>query len=330
MVSKIIQMKRLNLSKILWLVLTAIIILAIIPFGNNDPIKYIERESGEIKIEKVAGEGWLKWLYNNPIGEVSTVTLVKRKFLSDWYGKQMDLPESKDKVLPFVQEYNIDLSIAQKQEFKSFNDFFIRKLKPEARIINQDSSVVASPADGKLLAIADIQNQDFIIKGYKFNVSEFFQNDILAQRYKDGNLIIIRLCPTDYHRYHFPINGTVVSEKLIEGDYYSVSPIALKKKVELIVLNKRGYCEIETLEFGHVIMSEVAATMVGSMINTYDGNQVEKGQERGFFKFGGSTVILFFEKGSIIIDADLLENTAQGLETEVKMGEQIAIKYRED
>lgn len=319
-------MQRIKISKILLLILVAIIIMAIIPFGNDDPIKYIDRTSGEIKIEKVAGEGWLRWLYNNPIGEVSTATLVKRKFLSDWYGKKMDEPASKDKVAGFVREYNIDLSIAQKQEFESFNDFFYRKLKADARVVNMDSNTVVSPADGKILVFDNIENQDFIVKGYRFNVLEYFQDDAIAQRYKDGSLIIIRLCPTDYHRYHFPVNGSIVSERLIDGDYYSVSPIALKKKIELVTLNKRGYCEIKTQEFGTVIMSEVAATMVGSMINTYHGNDIIKGQERGFFKFGGSTVILFFEKGSINIDADLLKNTSLGIETELKMGEQIAQK----
>ncbi len=323
-------MNRHKTSKILAVIFAAIILLAIIPFGDDEPIKYIERSSGETKIEKVAGEGWLRWLYNNPVGELSTATLVKKKFLSDWYGKQMDAPKSKEKVAPFVKDYNIDLSIAQKQEFESFNDFFIRKLKPEARPIIKDSNIVVSPGDGKLLAVADIKNQDFIIKGYKFNIKEFFQNETVSEKYEDGSLIIIRLCPTDYHRYHFPVDGTVLSENLIDGDYYSVSPIALKKKIELIVLNKRGYCEIETQEFGRVIMSEVAATMVGTMINTYEGNQIEKGQERGYFKFGGSTVILFFKKGSIIIDVDLLKNTSLGLETEVKMGEQIAKKYSKD
>jgi phosphatidylserine decarboxylase len=318
-------MKRPSLAKIFAALLVIIVLLAIIPFGDNTPVQYIDRESGELKTEKIAGEGWLRWLYNNPIGEVSTATLVKRKFLSDWYGKQMDKPESKEKVAPFVQEYDIDLSIAQKQEFESFNEFFYRKLKPDARIINRDSNIIVSPADGKLLAFTNIKDQDFIVKGYRFNVNEYFQNEELAKRYQEGSLMIIRLCPTDYHRYHFPVDGTILSEKMIDGDYYSVSPIALKKKIELISLNKRGYCEIETQDFGKVIMSEVAATMVGTMINTYKDKEIEKGEERGYFKFGGSTVILFFEKGSIIIDADLLNNTAKGLETEVKMGTRIAI-----
>jgi len=321
-------MKKPNLGKILTALLLIIILLAVIPFGNKEPIKYIQRESGLLKTEKIAGEMWLRWLYNNPIGEVSTTTLVKRKFLSNWYGELMDKPESKNKIAPFVQEYNIDLSIAQKQDFESFNDFFYRKIKPEFRPINQDSNVVVSPADGKILAFPNILNQDFIVKGYKFNVKEYFQNQRIANEYKDGSLMIIRLCPTDYHRYHFPVNGTILSEKMINGDYYSVSPIALKKKIELISLNKRGYCVIETQKFGKVIMSEVAATMVGSMINTYEDKEIRKGEERGYFKFGGSTVILFFKKGSIHIDADILKNTLNGLETEIKMGEHIAVKAK--
>jgi len=318
-------MKRMSIKKITGIALVMIIFLAIIPFGDHDGIYYVDREDGLTKKEQVAGEGWLVWLYNNPVGKATLTTLVKRKFVSDWYGGQMDSPDSKSKVEPFIKDFHIDMSIAQKQDFSTFNEFFYRKLKPNARPINQDSLVVVSPADGKLLAVSNIQNQDFIVKGFKFNIADYFDKQALIDRYKDGSLMIIRLCPTDYHRYHFPIKGSVMEDAMINGDYYSVSPIALKKKIELLVMNKRSYCEIETLEFGHVVMSEVAATMVGTMINTYQGPQIEKGQERGYFKFGGSTVILFFEKDRIIIDADLLKNTAQGLETEVKMGTRIAI-----
>ena len=318
-------MKRMSIKKITGIALVMIILLAIIPFGDHDGIYYVDREDGLTKKEQVAGEGWLVWLYNNPVGKATLTTLVKRKFVSDWYGGQMDSPDSKSKVEPFIKDFHIDMSIAQKQDFSTFNEFFYRKLKPNARPINQDSLVVVSPADGKLLAVSNIQNQDFIVKGFKFNIADYFDKQVLIDRYKDGSLLIIRLCPTDYHRYHFPVKGSVMEDAMILGDYYSVSPIALKKKIELLVMNKRSYCEIETEQFGYVVMSEVAATMVGTMINTYQGPQIEKGQERGYFKFGGSTVILFFEKDRIIIDADLLKNTAQGLETEVKMGTRIAI-----
>ena len=312
---------------IVFSVLVIFIALSFYPSPENLPIKYVDRQTGEIKIEKVAGEKWLVWLYTNPVGELSLHSLVKRKFVSSYYGEMMDSPKSIDKIEPFVEEFDIDLSIAQKQEFSSFNDFFVRKLKKEARTIIRDSNVVVSPADGKILAYADINNQDFIVKGYKFDVKEFLEDAALAEKYKNGSLIIARLCPTDYHRYHFPISGKVSSAIEIDGDYYSVNPIAVKKIIEVFCINKREYITISTREFGDVIMAEVGATMVGSIIQTYKSDIAVKGEEKGYFKFGGSSVLLLFEKGKIRIDDDLLINTQNNLETEVKMGERIANSY---
>ena len=301
--------------------------IAFYPSPENQPINYVDRQTSEIKTEKVAGEKWLIWLYTNPIGELSLHSLIKRKFVSSYYGELMDSPKSVDKIEPFVNEYDIDLSIAQKQEFSSFNDFFIRKLKPEARPINTDSNVVVSPADGKIMAYADINDQDFIVKGYQFNIKEFLDDTALAEKYNDGSLIIVRVCPVDYHRFHFPVSGKVSSVTAIEGDYYSVNPIAVKKIIEVFCLNKREYVTISTREFGDVIMAEVGATMVGSIIQTYKGDIAAIGEEKGYFKFGGSSVLLLFEKGKIRIDDDLLVNTTKDLETEVKMGERIANSY---
>lgn len=312
-----------DIKKRFLVILIVFIIIAVVPFGNNNPIEYIERATGKVKIEKVAKEGWLYWLYNNPVGELSLNAIVKRKFVSEWYGERMDSPDSKGKIAGFVKEYNIDLSISEKQEFYSFNDFFTRKLKANARKIDTNKNVLISPADGKLLAYSNIENQDFIVKGYRFNIYEYLQNDSLADLYKDGGLIIVRLCPTDYHRYHFPVKGTVIYEQNINGDYYSVSPIALKKKIEILCQNKREYSEIKTNGFGNIIMSEVGATMVGSMVKTYNNNNIEKAEEKGYFKFGGSTVILFFKKNQIVMDKDLLLNTKNGLETELVMGNKI-------
>jgi len=309
-------------------IVTVLIILLLIflyPFHDAKPIRYIERESGQIKVEKVPGEFWLNWLYNNPVGELSLEAFVKRKALSEWYGNKMDSPESADKVSDFVEQYAIDLNEAQKQEFSSFNDFFYRKLKPNARPINQDSNVVISPADGKVFAYENISNQDFIVKGYRFHLAEYLQDSALTKIFEGGSLIIVRLCPTDYHRFHFPVSGSIISTRKISGDLYSVSPIALRKKVELICMNKRENTLLQSPKFGKIIYSEVGATMVGSIVQSYSGNHFRKGEEKGYFKFGGSTVILIFEKGKIKIDQDLLDNTQKGLETAVKMGEQIAV-----
>ena len=103
----------------------------------------------------------------------------------------------------------------------------------------------------------------------------------------------------------------------------SVNPFALRKKAEIFCLNKREYTTLSNPLFGDVIMAEVGATMVGSIVQTYERSSVKKGEEKGYFKFGGSTVVLLFEKSKICIDKDLLINTAMGYETAVKMGERI-------
>jgi len=314
---------KINKKIIAILLLSIIIGLAFYPLPEPIPNRYIERESGIRKTEKVLGEKWLTWLYNNPVGEATMFTLVKRKFISSLYGNMMDQPSSAEKIQPFVEEYNIDMNIVQNPDFNSFNEFFTRKLKAGARPINKDSNVIISPADGKILAYTDISNTDFIIKGTRFDMNSFLANAELAKKYKSGSLIVIRLAPYDYHRFHFPVSGKVSKPVLVEGNLYSVNPMALRQMAEIFILNKREYVSISTQQFGDVIMAEVGATMVGSIIQTYNGNSVLKGDEKGYFKFGGSTVVLLFEENKINIDADLLKNTADGLETEVKMGERI-------
>lgn len=310
---------------IVLLLLVVIFSLAFYPLPPQEPIQYYDRESGQIEIEKVAGEKWLVWLYNNPVGESTLWALAKRKVVSSIYGNMMDRSSSAEKIQPFVEEFNIDMSTARKQEFNSFNDFFTRKLTKDSRPIDTSTNVIVSPADGKILAYSDISNSDFIIKGYRFDVSTFIDNSDLAQKFLDGSLVIIRLAPIDYHRFHFPISGSLSKNTLVDGDYYSVNPFALRKMAEIFWLNKREYTILSNPMFGDVVIAEVGATMVGSIIQSYNGDFVEKGDEKGYFKFGGSTVVLLFEKNKIQIDQDLLMNTIQGFETSVKFGERIGV-----
>jgi len=318
--------KKIRLNKkwtITIFLLAFMLILAFYPSPEQTPIKYIDRESVTIKTEKVASEKWLVWLYNNPVGEATLWTLVKRKFISSIYGEMMDRPASAEKIEPFVDEFDIDMNEAQKHQFNSFNDFFTRELKKSVRPVDTGLMVVISPADGKILAYADISNTDFIIKGFRFNVQSFLNDSSLSNKYTNGSLVIIRLAPNDYHRFHFPVNGTITPVTKIEGDYYSVNPIALREMTDVFWLNKREYVIISNPIFGEVIMAEVGATMVGSIVQTFTSDIAIKGQEKGYFEFGGSTVVLIFEKGKIRIDEDLLSNSANGLETSVKMGNKI-------
>ncbi len=305
--------------------LIAIVVLALIPAGTPQPIKYIDRQDGKIKTEQVVAGQALNWLYSNPLGELTTWTLVKRKFVSQVYGYLMDTKWSARKVSPFIKKYHIKINECQRQDYYSFNDFFTRKIKPDARKIDTNQNTVVSPGDGKMLAYADVSKQDFIVKGYRFQLKSFLQNDSLAALYRHGSLLLLRLCPTDYHRYHFPVSGNVSPLKKIPGDYYSVSPLAIKQRIKIFCENKRQYDIITTKNFGPVLMAEIGATMVGSMIQTFTGNTAIKGEEKGYFKFGGSSIILIFKKGKITIDPDLIENTKNHLETAVHLGDRIAV-----
>lgn len=292
-------------------------------------IKYIERKTGEILTEKVPGEKYLKFLYYNPLGELPLNLVVKKKFLTEFYGKKMSLSESCKKILPFIEEAEINISEAKKkvEEFISFNDFFYRELKTGARKIDYSEDVLVSPADGKILAYENIKDKDrFFVKGDKFSLEEFFRDKNLAKKYEDGVFVIIRLAPVDYHRFHFPTDGNISESKLIDGWYYSVSTHAVKQNFRIFCENKREYSVLKTEKFGDIAMFEVGATMVGGITQTYKANSfVNKGEEKGYFYFGGSTCILVFEKGKIQIDKDLLENTQKGIETKVYMGERIGV-----
>lgn len=306
-----------------------IIILALLllyPFQKPQPIRYVDRATGQIKTEQVEAAGWLFWLYNNPVGELSLQAVIKRKLASEWYGRQMDKPASVRKIEPFIKKYHINMNDFQQKKYVSFNDFFTRKLRPGARKVDTARGVVVSPADGKVLAYADVDSQDFVVKGYRMNLHDFLQNDSLARLFAGGSLVLVRLCPSDYHRYHYPVSGRLSPVVKIKGDYYSVNPMALRRDIRIFCENKRQYQVIASQTFGPVLMAEIGATFVGSMVQVHRGDTAVKGEEAGYFKFGGSSVILLFRKGKIRIDKDLLKNTQNHLETSVKMGEEIAKK----
>ncbi|WP_196893144.1 phosphatidylserine decarboxylase [Aureivirga marina] len=289
-----------------------------------ESVTFVDRKTGKKIVEQIPGAGMLKFLYNSPIGKATLHLLFKRKIVSSFGGWFMNSGISKNRIDSFIKEYNMDMSeyICPKEGFKTFNDFFYRKIKPEARPIGNG---VVSPADGKLLAFETIKDSNsFFVKGSEFTAETFLNDKNLSEKYKDGAMVIIRLAPVDYHRFHMPATGEISDSKIINGDYFSVSPLALQKSLEIFCQNLREYSILKTKENGDILISEVGATMVGSIIQTYKPNSiVEKGSEKGYFAFGGSTLVLFFEKGKITLDSDLLENTKNGLETVVKMGETI-------
>lgn len=291
-------------------------------------IHYIDRKTGNLQKETVPGEKWLQWLYHSPAGRIALWAIVKRRFLSRWYGRKMDTPASKAKIADFINTLKIDMNEVARpvSEFSSFNDFFIRKLKPGTRPIDKDPAIITSPADGKVLAFDKIDRLDtFFAKGQKFSLDKFLQNPSLSAGYAGGSLLIIRLAPADYHRFHFPADGHISEPIRIAGHYFSVSPYAVKNRLRIYWENERVYSILRTERAGNILLGEVGAALVGAIVQNYAAQTtVKKGQEKGWFKFGGSTIILLFEKGKVRADRDLIENTRKGFETAVTVGERLA------
>lgn len=292
-----------------------------------EPIKFVNRKSKEIIKESPPGAGFLNFLYSHPFGKLSLNLLFKRKLVSAVGGWFMNSKRSSKRVQKFISDHNMDMSefLVPEEGFQTFNDFFYRKLAKNARPIGSD---LACPADGKVLAFNDnSKSQEFFIKGSVFNLETFLESSKLAEKYKEGGMMIIRLAPTDYHRYHFPCEGKAGPSIPIKGDYLSVSPLALKKSLDIFLKNKREYMVLNSTEYGDILICDVGATMVGTIIQTYSpGNIVSKGEEKGYFAFGGSTLVMLTEKNKVTFSADLIENTKNGLETEVQMGETIGHK----
>ncbi|MCV6629744.1 MAG: archaetidylserine decarboxylase [Flavobacteriaceae bacterium] len=291
----------------------------------NSPIQYIDRASGQIITEQTPSGAFMRFLYGkNPFGKLLLHSLFKRKCISAIAGKYMNSKASAKRVQPFIEDFNVPMEdyIIPETGYASFNDFFYRHIQTNARPIGDG---VVSPADGKILVFPEItHSQQFFVKGKAFSVATLLGDEELAKQYIGGSMAIIRLAPTDYHRYHFPVDGQVSDNKKINGYYFSVSPLALQKNLQIFLENKREYVVVDSA-YGKVCIVDVAATMTGSMIQTHQAHtQITKGQEKGYFAFGGSTIILLFEKNTIKFSEDLITNTQNGMETSILMGETIA------
>ena len=289
-------------------------------------IKYINRATGKVEIEHPPAEGLLRFLYGNTFGKWTVLPVAKQKVITQRYGKMMSSAKSIERIQGFVDSLNIDMSESKKKvgEFKSFNDFFYRELKSDARKIEDG---LVSPGDGRVLAFNKISEiNSFYVKGTEFTIQAFLKDEELANQYQNASMIIVRLAPNDYHRYHFPFEGMASASKKIRGPYYSVSPIALEKNfTKVFCKNKKEICTLTTDNHGEILVIPVGATMVGSLNSTYEPNTfVKKGQEMGYFAFGGSTVVLLFDSAKFKIAEDLIQNTKDSFETYVKMGAKLA------
>jgi phosphatidylserine decarboxylase len=300
---------------------------------ENGNIFVVARKTEAREEEKIPGfvRMGIRALYNPLDLDSSKILLKILKKMTISQGKAYDKPSSAKHIRPFIDfhQLNMDESLEPVENFKTFNEFFYRKLKKEARPIGEPENPkrAVSAADCRCMVFPEVSRAtELWIKGKNFSLAGLLGDAEAAKRYEGGSMVIFRLAPQDYHRFHLPVNGVIKSRKPIDGEYYTVSPMAVRADVDVFTQNKRVYTSLESPEFGTIAFISVGATMVASIQFTKQvGDSFNKGDEYGFFAFGGSTCIAVFEKDKIKFDDDLVVNSGRPIETLIQMGEGIGV-----
>jgi phosphatidylserine decarboxylase len=289
-------------------------------------IQYWSRRNSRMEKEDVYGGAGVSLLYGNRIGFALTEYLLSRSFVSKLYGAFQNTKRSSGKVAPFFQRFGLRREDWVEKEYKSFNDFFIRQFKPGLRPYPVECHVMGAPAEARYLAYADSSAElSLPVKGLNLDPLEILTKTPRLERFKGGPVLLARLCPVDYHRFHFPDSGTISHFHEEHGKLHSVNPIALRRDPGLFLRNERHITILETENFGSLAYVEVGALCVGRIVQSHlKENPFMRGEEKGYFLFGGSTVILYGEPGKWKISEDLLRHTSQGIETLVELGATVA------
>lgn len=267
----------------------------------------------------------LKKLYGNIFGRILLKPLTK-PFISKLAGVFLSSKVSCMLIKSFIEKNNIDMRLYEEADYKSYNDFFCRKIKTEVRPVDFTPKSLISPCDSKLTVLKITDDTRFVIKQTEYSVASLLQNEALAQEYKNGYVLIFRLCVDDYHRYCYIDDAEKEKTVTIQGKLHTVNPIA-NDYFPIYKENTRTYSILHSKNFSDIVMMEVGALLVGKIVNHHnDSVEVKRGEEKGYFEFGGSTVVVLLKENTAVIDEDILKNSEEDYETVVKYGEKIGIK----
>lgn len=267
----------------------------------------------------------LSFLYHTTIGRTCLKMLVKPS-VSKMSGRFLSTRLSSLMIKSFVKKNKIDMSEYEQRKFRSYNDFFTRKVLDNKRNIVMDKNVLISPCDSKLSAYKISDTSTFKIKDSYYTIKDLLNENEIYRDYQNGLCLIFRLAVDDYHRYCYIDNGSKSNNTFIPGELHTVQAIALDN-YNIYKRNSREYTILHTENFDDIIQIEVGALLVGKIVNLHNEHSFKKGEEKGMFEFGGSTIVLLIKENTVTIDRDIIENTKKGLETIVKYGERIGVKY---
>ena len=280
--------------------------------------------AGNIVSGNEGQEKVIRALYESAFGR-GTLKVLTAPVVSRIGGRFLDSAVSKVLIGPFVKKSGISLEAYEDEEYESYNQFFTRRMKEGEREFIQLPEILTAPCDSKLSVEEITETGAFSIKDTAYTMESLLRSKALAKKYMGGVLLIFRLTVDDYHHYAYIDDGEKTKNYRISGVLHTVNPIA-GEKYPIYKENSREFSVLKSRNFGRVLMMEVGALMVGRIVNHHEEHCVKRGMEKGFFEFGGSTVILAFEKGRVEIDADIVKNTKEGFETVVKQGERIGRK----
>lgn len=285
---------------------------------------YVADRRGKLIKENSTQDRFLKMLYGHVCGRILLRPLVM-PCVSRLSGKFLDSKVSCVLIPRFIQKHSIQMEDYVQKNYVSFNDFFKRKLKYGARDVEKNSDLLISPCDSRLSVYRIDDKSTFSIKRTTYTAASLLKNKRLAKSYAGGYLWIFRLCVEDYHRYIYVDDGYVSKTTHIPGVFHTVNPVA-NEYFPIYKENTREYALLRTKQFGDIIQMEVGAMLVGKIENKPGMRQVYRGQEKGNFAYGGSTVILMTKAGAVHPDADILYHTKKGIETKVRLGERVGVR----
>ena len=265
----------------------------------------------------------LSFLYTNIFGRMLLKPLIQPQ-VSKLAGRYLSSAHSKWLISKFIERNEINMDIYEECDYSSFNDFFTRKIKPDCRPVPEDLDVLISPCDCLATVYPIQENTTFSIKNTEYTLRSLLRSPRLAKRFRGGYAYVLRLTVEDYHRYLYSVSGKQSKNYHIDGTYHTVNPIA-NDYLPIYKENTREYTVIHSKEFGVVLQMEVGALLVGKISNHKQSTVVTRGEEKGFFEYGGSTIVVLTQKGRVTPRSDLLTNSKNGYETKVLQAHPLGI-----
>jgi phosphatidylserine decarboxylase len=292
-------------------------------------VEYRDRETGALLRERVYAAEQLEFLYGTTTGKLLLRFILSRRGFSWVYGFTKRSRRSREQIRQFIDTLQVDTSEIEKPvaAYESLDEFFSRRLTPGARPVDTNPDHLLSPCDGRALAWQSLGARELVVKNTRATIAALLADAALAMEFADPAVLLVRLAAADYHRCHFPADGTAWSPRVVGNRLHSVHPIALEAGAPSFA-NYRVVTRIDSDGFGPLLVVEVGALTVGSIVQTFEPARVTRGQEKSYFRFGGSALLLLAQAKYVRFDEDLISATSQGMESRVRVGTRVAVKRR--